>query len=187
MTQLAFINTRDLFRVNSPLFPRGPALRYFEFNYPAGYVLEVQRLGECSGCGACCTHTIQLNVAPGRLRPFNLDAIDYHPDTTGQGVWNVVTDDAGWHHTTQINLNPYKGLPLAPQPLSPHTCPAFDVTRRNCTIHHTGKPMLCQLWPMGENEARLFDECTYYFRPVAAWQLDAAGNVGEAISLESVI
>lgn len=167
------IPVSSLFRTSNALLPRGPERQYFLNDYDKGFRLQLIREGSCNGCGACCGSATQLQAAQTTPDPV-LDLSD-RADAQGQsGVWEGAEDGEGWQYYSRL----VRALPIP--------CTAFGSDGR-CRIHHVGKPVICQEWPMGPAQARFYPECSYWFKPIRAWHLLSNGKAAEEISLEGVL
>jgi Fe-S-cluster containining protein len=136
--------------------------RFFEWNYDEGIVLAYERLGECNGCGDCCRAEIWLNVA-GELTPGNTpweERGNGGPDTTGQGIWN------------EVRIGDVRRFFLV-RNAAPGNLHCAQLTEDNrCKIHLT-KPLFDKAWPMSPRHIVPMPRCSYTFRELARWSLEA--------------
>ena len=170
-----FVPTAHLFRISQALLPRGPERAYYEYNFDAGYVMQFVREGFCNGCGACCQAQTELETAPTNDRPPDLGNTDWTNRLGEKGVWTVARDNQGFYFATRL----HKSRADVP-------CPAHGSDGK-CRIHNVGKPIICQEWPMGPEQAALYPECSYWFKPIRAWVLEPNGHHGAPISLEGIL
>jgi hypothetical protein len=133
--------------------------RYIEWDFDRMLATEYERLGECNGCGACCSGELHYAI-------YSQDDCQGANETKrryggGPGPeWKST-----WQEVWQGELRIYRRL-LKYDPTG-RVCPELAGDR--CGLHGAGKPMICQLWPIAPREIEPFAECSYSFVKIAEW------------------
>lgn len=139
------------------MMPDNP-LQFIKWDFDNNTAIEYERLGECNGCGACCSTIIRFKTA---------DSQDRDP------VW-ALGDGAEfigvWTEVSRGRIRRfYRVLEIDTE--TPYRCSALTDDNK-CTVHHERKPLLCRVYPGTPEEVEKFPECSYTFSEIRRWVID---------------
>jgi len=136
-------------------------MRFFEWDYDNQVVIEYERLGECNGCGDCCTALIPFTIAG--VSKASAESWDEAgkggPATTGTGVWNEVPVGVTRRFFRVGDIDP----------ATRHRCP--HLTEDNQCAIHLIKPLFHKAWPLSPRHVAALERCSYSFRELGRWPL----------------
>jgi len=55
-----------------------------------------------------------------------------------------------------------------------NSAPCFYLVDNSCSLHDSGKPLLCEVWPTGPHDIIRFPACGYTFSVINEWPIFAA-------------
>lgn len=136
-------------------------VRYFQWDYDKGIVIEYKRLGECNGCGDCCKAEIRLsaNVYDNTVNQQR-DGGGY---TDMKGIWNEVREDnrSYFFHFSPINTQVID---------EGHRCPML--TQANKCAVYNNRQRICTTWPTSPDQVEALPNCSYRFELVKQYTIE---------------
>lgn len=138
--------------------------RYFRFDYDRGLVTEYVREGECNGCGACCLVVIKWLASNNRdlgdkANAWNAGNGDRWMDAE-EGIYTAVYWGEQWRFFRSLQITD-----------EAHRCGSLTADNR-CSVH-LGKRLISRAWPMLPEHVTPFPECSFQFREIAQWTMEA--------------
>lgn len=144
-------------------------MRFYKWDYTKDEATEFERLGDCNGCGACCKAVIAF-VVSGRVK--DKDARNLGDSTDGEGIWAEVQKDKKRRYFQVTSV----------QETDKVNCSKLGENNQ-CTVH-SGKPVLCEVWPVIPEQVTPFPECSYSFKEVRKWTISTQTMI-EAVEVET--
>jgi len=134
---------------------------YVEWDFERKVATEYERRGWCNGCGECCTGELHYQYFPQPDSDIKSTREMYGggPSVNGEGAWQEIREGDLRIFRQLTTYDPTGRL-----------CPSL--AGNVCTLHLTGKPMICQLWPVAPREIVPFTKCSFSFVKVDEWPIE---------------
>jgi hypothetical protein len=110
-------------------------MRFFDYDFNTGEIIEYTRNGECCHCGDCCTTRLKFSTI----------------ERKGIGLWACVREEGKPDFWQQVRLDGEIGGEVCQQ-----------YTGSGCMIYES-RLRMCRTWPMSPAQLALCPRCSYSF------------------------